>query len=300
MIYLSREVNINASINHPAVLKFIGYSPVDYDQNPFPVIITEYAENGSLFDLIDKERHSLASFDKWNDTAKLIIIYGIASGMKYLHEHEIIHRDLKPANILLDCYLFPKIADFGLSKQNHEHGDSMTPESTLGIKGTPKYIPLESFTTKKQTKSGDVYAFGLILYELLTTEIPYKNLEDFQIYNELQNGHHPHFTHPIGEAYKNLIERCWSNDPEERPTFSEIIEELETNNDFIIETVEEADFLDYVDFIKENQGVYNENKIIDLTKISRNPSSKIFRKINIRRYIEEQQNQSFISSFFNY
>ena len=119
MIYLSREVNINASINHPAVLKFIGYSPVDYDQNPFPVIITEYAENGSLFDLIDKERHSLASFDKWNDTAKLIIIYGIASGMKYLHEHEIIHRDLKPANILLDCYLFPKIADFGLSKQNH-------------------------------------------------------------------------------------------------------------------------------------------------------------------------------------
>ena len=58
MIYLSREVN--AIINHPALLKFIGYSPFDYDHNPYPVIIIEYAENGSLLDLINSERHALS------------------------------------------------------------------------------------------------------------------------------------------------------------------------------------------------------------------------------------------------
>lgn len=118
-------------------------------------------------------------------------------------------------------------------------------------------------------------------------------MKPFQIYNELLNGRHPTFEFEIEDAYKNLIERCWSNDSEERPTFSEIFDELEQNSNFIITDVDETDFLDYVDLIKKNQGVYKENKIIDLVKCSRNPKSKIFQKINIRRYIEEQQNQSF-------
>ena len=81
MIQLSREVNINAGTRHPSVLKFIGYSPVDDTQQPYPIIITEYAENGTLHDVIELERDPLSSFDSLTATKKLIIIYGIASGM---------------------------------------------------------------------------------------------------------------------------------------------------------------------------------------------------------------------------
>lgn len=121
---LKREINIISQLNHPSILKFIGYSPVDFNNNNYPVIITELSSNGSLNDIIELERQSLSP-QMWNDTKKLINIFGIASAMSYLHKHEIIHRDLKPANILEDDYLFPKIADFGLSKMMHSNIESM-------------------------------------------------------------------------------------------------------------------------------------------------------------------------------
>lgn len=117
LVNLSREVTIISKLNHPSVLKFKGFSPTDFKKRPRPVIITEYAPNGSLEDLILSERQSAATH--FDDTVKLIIIYGIASAMLYLHSRNIIHRDLKPANVLIDKFLFPKIADFGLSKIKH-------------------------------------------------------------------------------------------------------------------------------------------------------------------------------------
>lgn len=82
LIRFSREVNYNAGMNHPSVLKFIGYSPFNFNNEPFPVIIMEYCRNGSLESLI-KDRDKYAEI--WDDTKKLIMIFGIASGMKYLH-----------------------------------------------------------------------------------------------------------------------------------------------------------------------------------------------------------------------
>ena len=84
-------------MNHPSVLKFIGYTL----KNDKPIFITEYMKNGTLQDIIDSERNSISP-EYWDATQKLITIYGIASGMSYLHSHNVIHRDLKPANILID------------------------------------------------------------------------------------------------------------------------------------------------------------------------------------------------------
>lgn len=105
-----REVNIISKLSHPSVLKFITYSPINFKKKSKPVIITELATNGSLEDLILMERNGSNKKINYDDTQKLIIIYGIAAGMSYLHSHNIIHRDLKPGNILLDDFLFPKIA----------------------------------------------------------------------------------------------------------------------------------------------------------------------------------------------
>ena len=83
--------------------------------------------------------------------------------MSYLHSHNIIHRDLKPENILINNCLFPKIADFGLSKINEPNFINTTINT---IKGTPIYISPEIWDKMEYDKPCDVYAFAIVLYEL--------------------------------------------------------------------------------------------------------------------------------------
>ncbi|KAK8891101.1 hypothetical protein M9Y10_028306 [Tritrichomonas musculus] len=110
LIYLSNEVNIISNLNHPSFMRFIGYSPFDFKKKRKPVILTEFFINDSL--------KTGADIESWNDTKKLINIFGIASAMAYLHSSNIIHRDLQPSNIYLDDYLSPKIGDFWIIEKN--------------------------------------------------------------------------------------------------------------------------------------------------------------------------------------
>lgn len=106
-LYLFREINLMGSFDHPAIIKFIGYSPTDFKGIFFPTIIMEYYVNKSLYDIIILERKGCPP-KGWDETRKLINVYGIASGMKYLHMKGIMHRDLKTLNILMDDLLCPK------------------------------------------------------------------------------------------------------------------------------------------------------------------------------------------------
>lgn len=155
--HISRNIDIISRLHHPMVLNFIGYSPINFKRKPKPVIITELSPNGSLADLINSQKESNTVFD---DTLKLIIIYGIASSIAYLHDCNIIHGDLKPTNILLSDSMLPKIADFCFSNDNN---------SSLGIKGTPLYISPEIWEKNEYTKACDVYAFSIIVYEIMTS-----------------------------------------------------------------------------------------------------------------------------------
>ena len=110
---IEREVKILIFAKHPTIIKFYGYSKLDFQDETN--IIMELAKNGSLNDVISNaERGNKSEF--YTNTAKQIIIVGISRGMKYLHDNQIIHRDLKAGNILLDDNFYPLITDFGMSK----------------------------------------------------------------------------------------------------------------------------------------------------------------------------------------
>ena len=228
IIYFSQEVDRLSQITHPSILKFIGYSPVDFVNQPKPLIITEYASNKSLEDVLQLERKGKSLL---TDTNKLIIIYGIASAMSYLHSHNILHRDIKPEHILLDDKFHPKLTGFILSKQ-------ISDVSRPVLVGTPAYLAPEIIKKKMYSKSSDVYAFSMVIYEILTNERPFQNFSDlysiFEIIESTEN-YRPSFKKSIPKSYQKLIESCWSQKVENRPSFDKIIEIFESDSNFLTE-----------------------------------------------------------------
>ncbi|KAK8843100.1 hypothetical protein M9Y10_025291 [Tritrichomonas musculus] len=282
MLNIYREVNIMASISHPAVLKFIGYSPVNFNGKKKPVIINEFAPNGSLKHIIFQESKG-KKIQGWDATKKLINVYGIAAGMAFLHLNRVVHRDLKPENILLDDYLFPKISDFGLAKQIHENEQSVTMESQAGFKGTLLYMPPELYDDNKAySEASDVYSFGIILYELYSGLFIFKG-NIYILPNQIHEGWRPDIKKQVPEAYKDLIVKCWSQNPSDRLTFQEIVDLLENDSSFLTNDVNKEDFRKYVDFIKHSQSSYDKGKkIIEL----KGPS---FQKVSINQNDESEE-----------
>lgn len=279
-----REINIFSQFEHPSILKFIGYSLVDFSNNPRTVIITEFCPNLSLEDIIYKKRGD--SQLNWNDTKKLINIYGIAAGMSFLHRNEYIHRDLKPANIFEDEYLFPKIGDFGLSKHIDPTNSSIN--SLSSYKGTCFYTPPETWANQDYyTKAGDVYAFGIIVYEIITSKFPYKGCSFFAFMRQVASGERPSLL-GIPEAYKDLISSCWSQNEHERPTFDEIVEVLKTKKEFITDGIDYNEFLEYIDYID------NEKKSFDpFKKLTNSMFSVPLSEQNINKELNTTKSKSF-------
>lgn len=250
-------------------MKFIGYSPYDFKKRPNSVIVTEYSPNGSLQQVLELIRKGI-DVDSWDDTKKLINIYGIASGMSYLHLNDIIHRDLRPENIFLDDYLAPKIfGDFGLSIKG-QGNNSITHQSLSGFKGNQVYSAPEILSNNEYSKSSDVYAFAYIVYEILTNNYPFNDISNKnQIYNEvIINGQRPVIKKVYPECYIQLINRCWSQNPEERPTFAEIVNYLRNEEKFITNRVCKDVYLNYIQMIDNQLASHNSNEETSIDNVS--------------------------------
>ena len=224
---VKREIDILIQIQHPTIIELQGYSNKDFDENIQKTIIMKYMPKGSLSDLIDKVNRGFCP-DDYNHTKQQIILIGISRGMMILHEQNVIHRDLKPENILLENDYSPRITDFGLSKF-YDPDNSMY-QSTNNV-GTMAYIAPEILMGDKYNIKADVYSFGILMYEILNSERVYNKMDkkatfvSFAI--KIANGTRPEFKGDIiNEGLKNLIERCWSKNFDERPTFSEIFLKL--------------------------------------------------------------------------
>lgn len=268
IIRLQREINILSKLDHPSFLRFIGYSPIDFNQQPNPIVVTEMPYNQSLNDLLNVERNE-THIGEWNDTKKLINIYGIASGMAYLHSNNVIHRNLSPESIFLDDYLFPKIVNFGLLTKIHTIA-TMTYQTTIGIKGNPSYSSPELLEINEYSKRSDIYAFALIVYEIMTLEIPFKTINNFNnLFNEIvKRSKRPKLDKNIPDCYRQIIELCWSQNPEDRPTFEEITSILKNEKGFITKNVNEEEFKQYMEFIEKSKiDFYSENRVVKFDNI---------------------------------
>jgi serine/threonine protein kinase len=103
-----REVQVLCSVSHPTLIGFRGFIFPGSGDKERPAIVTEFMAGGSLREVIDAGRKGKAP-GGWDETQKLICLYGVAKGMMILHRHRIIHRHFKPDNVLLTEDLEPKI-----------------------------------------------------------------------------------------------------------------------------------------------------------------------------------------------
>lgn len=173
----------------------------------------------------------------YNNTKRQIILIGIARGMMILHSRHVIHRDLKPENILLDENFYPHITDFGLSKFfDPQHSMNQT----ISNSGTAPYMAPEVINSDHFNTKADVFAFGILMYEVVTGKRAYSDLinskkiiNDFQLKMKVTSGLRPEFEDDdsINQNLRILIQKCWSENPKDRPTFSEIYRKLSLSQD---------------------------------------------------------------------
>lgn len=157
------EVRTLSSIRHVNVVKL--YCSITSEDSS--LLVYEYLPNGSLWDRLHGGKK--LSLD-WQTRHEIAL--GAARGLEYLHhgyDRPVIHRDVKSSNILLDEFLKPRIADFGLAKIVQANGGI---DSTHVVAGTHGYIAPEYGYTYKVSEKSDVYSFGVVLTELVTGKRP--------------------------------------------------------------------------------------------------------------------------------
>lgn len=174
--------------------------------------VIELVPGGSLSDLLADASKPLS------EERSLAFAYDIASGMHYIHGLGLIHRDLKPLNLLITSEDRIKIIDFGTSRVAQS---DMT--SNLG---TAQWMPPELFTGTKYTQKADVYAFGIILWQLQTRKVPYEDMANWQIPVHVSSGGRPDISAVGNGEWEKLIKRCWNQKATARPSFSEVLPQL--------------------------------------------------------------------------
>lgn len=201
-----REVAIASSMNHFAILSFAGFSITP----PF-CILTDFMSGGCLFTRLHKG-------PMLDPTQLTITALGVACGMQYIHEKNMLHRDLKSLNVLLDADDYPKICDFGISRTMPDD-----PKLLTGGAGTSQWMAPEVIASKPYSQKADVYSYGILLWELLTKDVPFHGLKEVQVAMAVLNqDRRPLIPQSCPPALGQLIRVCWDRDPNKRPEFKTI------------------------------------------------------------------------------
>ncbi|KAL9300392.1 putative receptor-like protein kinaseRLK-Pelle-CrRLK1L-1 family [Arabidopsis thaliana] len=228
------EIQVLSRIRHRHLVSLTGYC----EENSEMILVYEFMEKGTL-----KEHLYGSNLPSLTWKQRLEICIGAARGLDYLHssgsEGAIIHRDVKSTNILLDENNIAKVADFGLSKIHNQDESNIS----INIKGTFGYLDPEYLQTHKLTEKSDVYAFGVVLLEVLFARpaidpyLPHEevNLSEWVMFCK-SKGTIDEILDPslIGQIETNslkkfmeIAEKCLKEYGDERPSMRDVIWDLE-------------------------------------------------------------------------
>ena len=235
-----QQMRIYATNKLPSILEVVGY---------------RIGRNKQDIYFNTKPRVSLESYlmnagnKKIGRTQRLIIAYGVARAMELLHSHNVVHRNLKPSVILLDENFRPYVSEFYYARQKDAEHKYALAETTVEFMA-PEFIA--DYKSNQDSFKIDVYTFGVTLLWMLKRRSPYGGASTEKIRSDALKGERPKISEKIDECWRDLISRCWMQDPEERPTFREIRELLESPV-FVNERVKVKLFTKYQSLFKEGE-----------------------------------------------
>jgi polar amino acid transport system substrate-binding protein len=201
----TQEVDVIAHLQHPHIIPVYDFGQHEDDF----YIVMAYMRGGTLAERIDQSKDGLPG----GEIIRLLDL--IADGLDYAHAKNIIHRDLKPNNILMDERDNPYIADFGLAKPT----EGKIELTNTMMTGTAAYMAPEIARYGKSTRRADIYALGVILFEMLTGHLPYQgdtpyNLLSAHIHQPIPKLHD--FRPDLPEAMQSVIDKAIAKEPEDR------------------------------------------------------------------------------------
>ena len=208
---IKKEIEIMYKLNHPHIIKLYSHFEDDEDF----CLIMEYASRGQLYSFIKKQK-------QLNQISAKQYIKEIISAVKYLHSLEppIVHRDIKPENILIDNNGNCKLGDFGLAK--YENEENMKDNYC----GTLEYLAPETLSNSCQGRSVDIWALGVLLFEMLTGRPPFKIEKDkLHLYKDSNNTKiwKINWTDDFPRLAKDLVSRILVPNPENRLSLEQIL-----------------------------------------------------------------------------
>ncbi|GAM20898.1 hypothetical protein SAMD00019534_040730 [Acytostelium subglobosum LB1] len=215
----SHEVYSMSRLSHPNVMKISGYC-----LQPLCMAL-EYVKHGSLYNLLSNNLIEIG----WG--LRLQIATEIAKGMHHMHSHNppMIHRDLKSPNILMHGFVegnnpVSTIIDYGTSTELYGGA------ALARCVDQPLWLAPEVMASMPYSEPSDVYAFGIMLWELYTRAHPYDEFAFGQWMSKLEDeiilGLRPTIPASCPPEYVELIQSCWAHEPNSRPTFASIVETL--------------------------------------------------------------------------
>ncbi|XP_067893546.1 tyrosine-protein kinase ABL2 isoform X6 [Heterodontus francisci] len=211
-----KEAAVMKEIKHPNLVQLLGVCTLE---PPF-YIVTEYMPHGNLLDYLRE-----CNREEVNAVVLLYMATQISSAMEYLEKKNFIHRDLAARNCLVGENHVVKVADFGLSRLMT--GDTYTAHA--GAKFPIKWTAPESLAYNTFSIKSDVWAFGVLLWEIATYGMsPYPGIDLSQVYDLLEKGYRMEQPEGCPPKVYELMRSCWQWNPMERPSFAEIHQAFET------------------------------------------------------------------------